>query len=36
MMRARAFTMLAALALCGAGDARAEYRRIDLTIFGMD
>jgi hypothetical protein len=35
-MRTRAFFTLAALALVGVADARAEYRLIDLTIFGMD
>lgn len=35
-MRTRAFFTLAGLALFGVVDARAEYRQIDVTIFGMD
>jgi hypothetical protein len=35
-MRTRAFLTLTAAALVGVASARAEYRQIDLTIFGMD
>ena len=35
-MRTRAFVMFMAVALFGVADARAEYRQIDLSIFGMD
>jgi len=35
-MRTRALLTFVALALFGVVDARAEYRQIDLSIFGMD
>ncbi len=36
MKRTRIFVTLAATVLLGAAQARAEYRQIDLSIFGMD
>lgn len=35
-MRTRTLLTLAAVVLAGATAVRAEYRQIDLTIFGMD
>jgi hypothetical protein len=35
-MRTRAILPLIAVAFFGAAKARAEYRQIDLSIFGMD
>jgi hypothetical protein len=35
-MCTRVFLTLMAVALLGVGDARAEYRQIDVSIFGMD
>lgn len=35
-MRTRAFLTLVAIGLLGVAETRAEYRQIDLTIFGMD
>jgi len=35
-MRTRAVLTLIAVALFGVAEARAEYRQIDLSIFGMD
>jgi hypothetical protein len=35
-MRTRALFTFVAVALFGVADARAEYRQIDLSIFGMD
>jgi len=32
----RVAALLGVIAVLGASDARAEFRRIDLTIFGMD
>lgn len=36
MMRTRIVVTLAATLLFGVAQARAEYRQIDLSIFGMD
>lgn len=36
MMRIRGFLTLIAVGWLGVADARAEYRQIDLSIFGMD
>lgn len=35
-MRTRVFWAVIAAGLLGAADARAEYRQVDLSIFGMD
>jgi hypothetical protein len=35
-MRTRALFTFVGVALFGVSDARAEYRQIDLSIFGMD
>jgi hypothetical protein len=35
-MRMRYLASLTAVLVFGAAEARAEYRQIDLTIFGMD
>lgn len=35
-MVTRTLFALIAVGLLGAGEARAEYRQIDLSIFGMD
>lgn len=35
-MRTRAVLPLVAVVLFGAAEVRAEYRQIDLSIFGMD
>lgn len=35
-MRRRTLLTLVAVTLLGVADARAEYRQIDLSIFGMD
>lgn len=32
----RILGLLSVIAILGASDARAEFRQIDLTIFGMD
>lgn len=36
MMGARTCVAFVAVALLGVADAHAEYRQIDLSIFGMD
>lgn len=36
MMRTRGFLTLIAVGLLGVAEARAEYRQIDLSVFGMD